>query len=115
MNNKQLALKALLALQTAGLLLYTARVGAANGWDFIGVAWSNVLSMSWNGQFSLDFSCYLLLSGVWIMWRNKFSLSAIVIATVAMILGIIVFAPYVGYLLLKEQGNIEKVLLGNRK
>jgi len=48
------------------------------------------------------------------MWRNKFSASSIIIAVIATIIGIMVFAPYVLYLVQKEDGDLKKVLLGDR-
>ena len=85
MNNQNL-FKALLFLQTVGLLIYTV----------------------------LDFSSYLILSGLWVMWRNKFSPKSILTAIIAMIVGIMVFAPYLLYLVIKENGDIKKVLIGER-
>lgn len=71
-------------------------------------------SMTWMGQFALDFQCYLILSALWIAWRDKFFIKLILIAVVAMILGIIVFAPYLLFLLTKEKGNLKRVLIGDR-
>ncbi|TAF68110.1 MAG: hypothetical protein EAZ55_00740 [Cytophagales bacterium] len=110
-----MGLKILLLAQTLLLLIYTAIVGMNNGWDIAGVFVQNLVSMSWNGQFSLDFSCYLLLSALWIMWRNRFSAWAIVWACIAAVMGIIVFAPYLLFLTIQEKGDINKVLLGDRK
>ena len=75
---------------------------------------SNVKSINWSGQFNLDFMSYLTLSGLWVMWRNHVSGKSIVIGLVAMILGIIFFAPYVLVLLVQEKGDLKKVLVGNR-
>ncbi len=113
-NNSQNVLKSLLIVQTFGLLVYTMYVGANDGFIFLQVAINNALSLTWNGQFALDFSCYLVLSGLWIMWRNKFAPASVVFAVVAMIMGIVVFAPYLLYLLNKENGNLKQVLLGDR-
>lgn len=74
---------------------------------------SNLQSLSWSGQFALDFSCYLTLSGLWVMWRHKFTSFSIVFGIVAMIAGIIVFVPYVLYLLTKEKGDLKKLLVGD--
>lgn len=104
----------MLVLQTLIVLAYTGYVIAREGLIFLEVAQTNLLSLTWNGQFTLDFSCYLVLSGIWIMWRSQYNSSAILIGIMAMILGIIVFAPYCLFLLLKEKSNIRKVLLGNR-
>jgi hypothetical protein len=82
--------------------------------NFLERAKEFVTSMTWMGQFALDFQCYLILSALWIAWRNKFSVKSIMIAILAMILGIIVFAPYLLYLLSKEKGDFKGVLIGNR-
>ena len=113
MSNKRYALKALLLVQTIGLLIYTFIAIQNDGGNFLARAFEFAASLSWMGQFALDFQCYLMLSALWIAWRNKFSSQSILIAVVAMILGIIVFAPYLLFLLSKEQGNLKKVLVGD--
>jgi hypothetical protein len=104
--------KALLVLQTAGLLLYTGIAIQREGGNFVAAFVGNILQWGWSGQFNADFACYLLLSGLWIMWRNRFETRSIVLGLVAMVLGIVVFAPYVLYLLMQEQGDLKKVLVG---
>jgi hypothetical protein len=110
-NNK--LFKALLIGQTL-LLAYTILAFKNEGPNLFDIFLSNIQSLKWNGQFNLDFSCYLTLSGLWMMWRNKFTPSSIVFGIVAMILGIIVFAPYILYVLTKENGDLKKLLIGNR-
>ncbi len=114
-NNHQYFLKGLLIVQTLGLIAYTIIAIENDGGNFLVRAQEFVLSMKWMGQFTLDFSCYLMLSALWIMWRNKFTTKSIAFALIAMILGIIVFAPYLLYLLTQENGNLKKVLVGNRE
>lgn len=92
-NNKQYFLKGLLIFQTLGLLLYTIIAIQNDGFNFLERAKEYTMSLTWMGQFALDFQCYLLLSALWITWRNRFSNKSIITAVVAMILGIIVFAP----------------------
>lgn len=113
-KNKHYFLKGLLIIQTLGLIIYTVIAIQNDGANFLARAQEFATSMSWMGQFALDFQCYLILSALWIAWRDKFSLKSIVIALVAMILGIIVFAPYILYLLSKEKGDLKKILIGNR-
>jgi hypothetical protein len=48
------------------------------------------------------------------MWRNHWSLFSIIIAMIAMVIGIMAFAPYLFYLLTVERGDLKKVLVGNR-
>ena len=111
-NNNQLILKGILFFQTIILLVYTAYAVQNEGWGFLQIAATNVGSMTWSGQFALDFACYLMLSGIWIMWRNKFQAQSLIMGIAAMILGIVVFAPYVIYLLGKEKGDLKKVVFG---
>jgi hypothetical protein len=111
---KQFFLKSLLVIQALALLAYTVYTGSLNGWSFLDVVIQNVQGLNWNGQFTLDFSCYLMLTALWIMWRSKFSITSIIIGIIAMTSGIVVFAPYLLYLLVKEDGDLKRVLIGDR-
>jgi len=113
-NNKLYFFKGFLIIQTIVLLIYTALAIINDGGNFLLRAQEFVFSLKWIGQFTLDFNAYLMLSAIWIAWRNKFSGLSILFALTAMILGIIVFAPYLLYLLSKEKGDLERVLIGNR-
>lgn len=112
--NKQTFLKALLLTQTLAILAYTYLAFQNEGANLLQIFLQNIKSLNWNGQFNLDFLCYLMLSGLWIMWRNKFSAKSIGIGSLAMILGTVVFAPYILFLLFQEKGDIKKVLTGDR-
>ena len=112
--NKQRFLKAILLTQTLALLAYTYFAFQNEGANLLQIFLQNIKSLNWNGQFNLDFLCYLILSGLWIMWRNKFSVKSIVLGSLAMILGTVVFAPYLLLLLFQENGDIKKILTGNR-
>ncbi len=114
-NNKLIFLKGLLVVQTIGLLVYTFIAAQNDGGNFLARAIEFATSMTWMGQFALDFQCYLMLSALWIAWRNKFSIKSILIAVVAMILGIIVFGPYLLFLITKEKGDLKRVLIGERE
>lgn len=114
-KSKLTLFKLLLISQTLGILIYTFCVAKDHGWGLIQIFIDNVSALTWNGQFNLDFSCYLLLSGFWIMWRDKFSISSILIGLIASVAGIIFFAPYLLYLLIIEKYDLEKVFLGKQK
>jgi hypothetical protein len=110
----QILLKTFLIILVLSLMIYTFVIGITAGWNFVEVAIGSVVPVSWNGQFALDFNCYLMLSVLWILWRNNYSLQSILIAPFAMTIGFIVLAPYLFYLLTVEKGDIKKVLIGNR-
>lgn len=111
---KSIFLKGLLLLQAFVVLVYTFMAFKSGGANLFTVFLDNIYALNWSGQFNLDFLCYLLLSGLWIMWRNQFSTSSIMIGISAMILGIIFFAPYVFWLLYKEKGNLRQVLVSRQ-
>lgn len=94
---------------------YTIAVFYFHGADFISVFSTNVLALNWSGQFNLDFSAYLVLSACWILWRNKFSGRSIIISLMALVFGALVFLPYLLYLVNLENGNLTKVLVGDRQ
>lgn len=106
--------KTLLIVQTIGLLTYTYFAFQTEGANLFSFFFNNVLSLNWSGQFNLDFLCYLTLSGFWIMWRNKFTNKSILLGLAAMVLGIVLFAPYLLWLTNKENGDIKRVLIGDR-
>lgn len=113
-NNRQWVLTSILLAQTIALIVYTLYAVQHEGWTLFQIFTDNITALNWNGQFNLDFGCYLMLSGIWIMWRNKFTLPSILFAVVAMIIGIMAFAPYLLYVLAIEKGDLKKVLLGER-
>lgn len=111
---KHFAFKLLLLSQVILLMVFSVMAFQKEGADLFSVFFGNILTPGWNAQFNLDFTCYLMLSGLWIMWRNKFSAGSIVLGTAAAIVGIMIFASYMLYLLFKEDGDMKKVLLGDR-
>jgi hypothetical protein len=106
--------KTLLVLQTMGLLAYTIVAYQREGANLLSVFITNVTSLNWSGQFNLDFLCYLTLSGLWIMWRNKFTGKSILVGILAMVLGIVLFAPYLFWLTNQENGDLKRVFIGDR-
>lgn len=112
--SKNYLFKTLLITQTIGLLVYTVAAYQKEGLDLFSTFINNVVCLNWSGQFNLDFLCYLTLSGLWIMWRNKFTTRSILIGVSAMVLGIVLFAPYLLWLTNKENGDLKQVLIGDR-
>lgn len=111
---KHPSLVVLLSLQTLVLGWYTYWALKSQGPNLFAVFIANLRDLQWNGQFNLDFSCYLVLSGLWIAWRNKFSAGAVLCGTLAAVIGILFLAPYLMYLLAQEKGDLTRVLNGKR-
>ncbi len=104
--------RCLLFLQTSLILFYTLAVGSANGWDLLPIFFGDILDVSWPGQFNFDFLMILVLSGLWTVWRNKFSPIGIFLGLLALVGGISFLAPYLLFLSFKENGNVRSILLG---
>ena len=113
MKNSTL-LKVLLFILTIVIAAYTALVISTDGLGLFQIFFANIAALNWNGQFNLDFSLYLLLSALWIMWRSKFDATSVIIGLIAGVLGMVVFAPYLLYLFKEENGDLKGVLLGKR-
>lgn len=113
-NNNQILFKILLVILTLATLIYTYFTMQIDGVDFLSATIDHLKSMRWEGQFTLDFLTYLILSALWVMWRGMFTIQSIILGIIASIFGILFFAPYIFYLLTKENGDIRKVLIGKR-
>jgi hypothetical protein len=114
-KHKASALILLLLFQTLLLLVYTPLAIQHEGIDFVRIAAAHIASFTWSGQFSLDFLCYLVLSALWILWRNQYKLPGIVAALAALAAGILFFAPYLIYLIYQEEGDLSKILIGRHR
>lgn len=102
----------LLLVQTLVLAIYTILAMQQEGWNFFEVIARQIGAFSWSGQFTLDFACYLLLVGLWMLWRNGTGAMNLLLTGAAMVAGIVVLAPYLMYLWYIHKGNIQQILLG---
>ena len=104
-----------LALVVMCLGTYTMMVGMHHGWNLLPVFFLDIVAMTWPGQFNADFTTFLLLSGLWVAWRNQFSGSGIALAVVALFGGMMFLAPYLIYASLQAKGNVNVMLLGESR
>lgn len=107
-----LALRAICACLVAVVAVYTLVVIGREGLDLITPFFGGVLAMTWQGQFNVDFSAYLLLSTVWFLWRNAFSAQAWVFAPLVCVGGMLVFGCYLIWLSFRVRGRMDVLLLG---
>lgn len=106
--------RSLLVTLFAITFVYTLTITGTHGWNFLPTVLSNVQALNWSGQFNIDFACYLVLSAVWVAWRNHFSAQGILLAVLASVGGILFFAPYLLVLTFSTKGNVKMVLLGEQ-
>jgi len=110
-----LAFRVLLALIVGTILIYTGFVGSMHGWNFMPVFFEDMFAMTWRGQFNLDFSCLLLLSGLWLAWRHQFSPSGIALGLLALLGGAPLLSAYLFVASIQSRGDVKVLLLGKAR
>lgn len=81
------AFRTLVVLLFTAVLVYTGVVGTTHGWSLLPVFLGDIAAMNWPGQFNLDFACLLILSGLWVAWRHRFSPFGLVLGLLATVGG----------------------------
>lgn len=94
---------------------YTAMTIANHGWDLMPIFFGDVAKMAWPGQFNVDFSTFLLLSGLWVSWRHGFSIAGLVLAPVAAFGGMLFLSAYLLIATFRTNGDIVAVMLGEKR
>lgn len=106
-------LQGLLAVGTLAVLCYTGLVMLEYGANFWPTYLSGIAGMGWQGQFNLDFSIYLGLSGLWVAWRHRFSAPGVLVGLIASVGGLCFFGPYLLWASFQAE-SLEGLLLGER-
>lgn len=101
-----------LSVMFCALAAYTITAVSAQGWNLIAVFLADLTALGWRGQFNLDFMCYLLLSGLWIVWRHVFGATAYALALSACLFGFLFLAPYLLVLTIRTGGDMAAMLMG---
>lgn len=109
------AFRTLLVLMTIGILAYTLMTGINHGWNLFPFFLGEILALTWSGQFNVDFTCFLILAGVWIAWRHHFSPGGIALGLIGTVGGIMVVAPYLLFATFQTRGDMGAILLGNKR
>lgn len=109
------AFRGLLVIMFAILAIYTTITISNHGMDLFGIFFGDMATMAWPGQFNLDFMGFLLLSGLWVSWRNGFSLPGLALGLVAFVGGIGFLAPYLLFVSIKTKGDMTAFFLGQAR
>jgi hypothetical protein len=110
-----LAFRLLLLSIIGTVLVYTGLVISAHGWGFLPVFFGDVAAVTWAGQFNLDFSCFLLLSGLWLAWRHHFTPVGLALGALALVGGAPFVAAYVLITSIQTNGDVKVLLLGQAR
>ena len=95
--------------------VYTAIVIANHGMGLYPIFFGDIADMTWPGQFNLDFLCFLIMSGVWVAWRQAFSVSGLVLGFAAFNLGAPFLAAYLLIESVRNKGDSAAILLGKAR
>lgn len=109
------AFRAALVLLWLAVAGYTAVVVRHHGIDLLSVFFSDVRAMGWPGQFDLDFLGLLLLTGLWVAWREDFSARGLGLGLLATVGGMLFLAAYLLVLSLQAGATMKRILLGARR
>lgn len=91
---------------------YTSITISNHGWNLFPIFFGDMAEMAWPGQFNLDFMSFLILSGLWVAWRNNYSATGLALSVVAFLGGIMFLAPYLLYLSFQSNGNMKEFFMG---
>lgn len=94
---------------------YTLVVIANHGLNLLPVFFSDMAKMQGPGRFNLDFMCMLLLAGLWVSWRHRFSVAGVVLGLVAVFGGALFLSAYLLIESFRTKGDIRRLLLGDAR
>jgi hypothetical protein len=94
---------------------YTLAVISNHGWNLLPVFFGDMGRMEWPGQFNLDFTCMLLLSGLWVAWRHRFSAPGLALGLAAVFGGSLFLSAYLLVASFRARGDIRALLLGEAR
>ncbi|RPH48848.1 MAG: hypothetical protein EHM85_15845 [Desulfobacteraceae bacterium] len=106
------AFRFLLAIMILWILGITGVVAYNHGLNLVPIFFGDMASLTWPGQFNADFICFLILSGLWVAWRNQFSPVGLVLLPISVFFGISFLAPYLLFASFKANGDMKEILLG---
>ncbi len=96
------------------LSAYSAIAISNQGWNLFPFFFGDMAAMNWPGQFNFDFMGFLFLSASWTMWRSQFSVQGILLGVLAFFGGMMFLSIYLLYLSFQCDGQMRKILLGDR-
>lgn len=106
------AFRVLLTVLLAIIIGYTGIVVANHGIGLLNVFFGDMASLSWPGQFNLDFMSLLTLCALWVAWRHHFTSSGLALGVLAFFGGSLFLSAYLLVVTGQANGNMKRVLLG---
>ncbi len=104
-----------LSVLFVSLIIYTIITIANHGWNLLPIFFGDMKAMTWPGQFNFDFFGFLLLSGLWVSWRNNFTPRGLILGLIAVGGGILFLSAYLLYLSYQTKGDMKQIMLGENR
>jgi len=109
------AFRALLIVIFVVIASYTLHVIGDHGLNLFPVFFGDIAKLGWPGQFNLDFTCMLTLSGLWVAWRHEFSAAGIALGLLALFGGAFFLSAYLFVVSARAKGDAKVLLLGQAR
>jgi hypothetical protein len=93
---------------------YTLVTISRHGLNLLPIFFGDIAKMGWPGQVNFDFLGFLILSGLWTAWRERFSAKGLILGVFAFFGGIFFLSAYLLCLSFKTDGDMKKIMLGER-
>lgn len=106
------AFRIFLIIVLVAIIGYTTVTILNHGLNLLPVFFGDMAEMGWPGQFNFDFMCFLMLSAIWVAWRNHFTIKGLGLAVLAFFGGMFFLSIYLLILSFRSNGTIEIVILG---
>lgn len=106
------AFRTLLALMFVYLLVYTMITGFNHGWNIFPIFFSDMVALTWPGQFNTDFMGFLILSGLWVSWRHNFTPQGVALGLLGLFGGILFLTVYLLIVSFQTKGDMKMLFLG---
>jgi hypothetical protein len=109
------AFRVLLAAIFATIVVYTSIVIGDHGMGLFPVFFGDIARMGWPGQFNVDFTGFLVLSGLWLAWRHHFSPMGLALGVLGFFGGAPVLTAYLFVASFAARGDVEELLMGSTR
>ncbi|MBS0254716.1 MAG: hypothetical protein JSS36_05765 [Proteobacteria bacterium] len=96
----------------AAVVGYTGLTIAGHGLGLFPVFFGAIAAGDWPGQFNLDFLGMLILSALWVSWREGYGLRGLVLGLLAFNLGSPFLCGYLLVLAARHGGDLRAMLVG---
>lgn len=97
------------------ITVYTGGVITEHGVGFLPVFFGDLATRTWPGQFNLDFLCMLILSGLWVAHRHRFSAPGLALGVCAIFGGALFLSVYLLIVTSHVKGDVVALLLGAKR